>query len=61
MIGYVWRKNGTVAIIVGPQYDEYVFEQRYEEDGVDDDGQYTKNIILMLDFIGEGAGIDVKG
>ena len=52
---------GTVAIIVGPQYDEYVFEQRYEDDGVDDEGQDSKNIILMLDFIVEGARIHVKG
>jgi len=58
---YMFKKNDTVAIVVSPQYDEDVFDHRYEEDGVDDKGQDTQNIIVMLDSIVEGAGIYVKG
>ena len=50
----------TVTVIVGVERDEDDLDHGEEDEAVDDDGQHAEDVVLMLDAILEGVGVDVE-
>ena len=50
----------TISIVVCIQHDEDVLEHRNDDEGVDDERQDAQQIIVVLDAIREGAGVNIE-
>ena len=50
----------TVSIVVGVEHDEDVLEHGDDDEGVDDEGQDAEQVVVVLDAVGESAGVDVE-
>lgn len=50
----------TIAIVVGPEDDEHVFDERDQGDRVEDEWQNPQDVVVVLDPLGECARVHVQ-
>lgn len=50
----------TISIVICIQHDEDILEHRNDDEGIDDERQDAQQVVVVLDAIREGAGVDIE-
>ena len=50
----------TISMVICIQHDEDVLNHWYQDEGVEDEGEDTEEVITVLDAIREGAGYRIE-